>query len=171
MLRIIIEINDIELTATISNNKTGLAIYNALPFNGIAQRWGDQILFDIPVKIDVDNNATRNVEVGDIAYCTMGSIFCIFFGRTPFSTGKKPKAFNLVNIFGKIEGNVELLKGVNSQSKVHVKRLNDQKTDKVSFSSKSKILPLHRASASNDLEIIGGYALKSLTDLYDHSKN
>ena len=148
MLRVIIGINDIELTATLSNSKTGLAIYNALPFTGIAQRWGDHILFDIPVKIDVDNNATKNVEIGDLAYCTMGSTFCIFFGRTPFSRGKKPKAFNLVNIFGKIEGNLESLKGVNSQSKVHVKRLNDQKSDNFIFPAKGKIIPLHQVIAS-----------------------
>ena len=144
MRKILIRINDIELTATISNNKTANSIYNALPFKGIAQRWGDQILFEIPVKIREDNDATKNVEVGDMAYCTMDSTFCIFFGRTPLSRGKKPKAFSLVNIFGKIEGNLELLKGINSGSLVQVKRLNDQISDKVTFPSKGNIIPLHR---------------------------
>ena len=129
MRKILIIIDDIELTATISDNKTADEIYNALPFKAIAQRWGDEIFFDIPVKIEEELEVTRKVEVGDIACWSFNSTFCIFFGKTPVSRGKKPRAFSYVNVFGKIEGGVELLKDVKSQSPVLVKKSIEQKSE------------------------------------------
>ena len=147
MRRILIEINDIKLTATILNSKAADAIYNALPFKGKVQRWGEAILFDTPVKMDVESKATKNIEIGDIAYSAMDSSFCIFFGKTPFSTSKKPKAHNLVNVFGKVDGNLELLKRISSQSQIQIKRIYNQKTDKSTNNSKGRVIPLWQETA------------------------
>ena len=123
MRRIVIVINEIELNATLLDTNTADAIYNAIPINGFAQKWGDEIYFEIPVKMEQEAEAKEEVEVGDLAFWPIGSAFCIFFGRTPVSTGNKPRAYSPVNVFGKIEGNLDVLKEVESQSMVQVKKL------------------------------------------------
>ena len=123
MRRLSITINDIELKAILFDTPTAEAIYNVLPINGHAQKWGDEIYFSIPVKMDEEADAREEVEVGDLAFWPVGSAFCIFFGKTPVSRDNKPRAYSPVNVFGKIEGNLDVLKNVNSQSLVQVEKL------------------------------------------------
>ena len=123
MRRLSITINDIELKAILFDTPTAEAIYNVLPINGYAQKWGDEIYFSIPVKMDEEADAREEVEVGDLAFWPVGSAFCIFFGKTPVSRDNKPRAYSPVNVFGKIEGNLDVLKNVNSQSLVQVEKL------------------------------------------------
>ena len=123
MRRLSITINDIELKAILFDTPTAEAIYNVLPINGYAQKWGDEIYFSIPVKMDEEAYAREEVEVGDLAFWPVGSAFCIFFGKTPVSRDNKPRAYSPVNVFGKIEGNLDVLKNVNSQSLVQVEKL------------------------------------------------
>jgi hypothetical protein len=123
MRKILIVINGIELKATLFDTQTADAIYTAIPFKGYAQLWGDEIYFGIPIKMGQEAEAREEVEVGDLAFWPVGSAFCIFFGRTPVSINNKPRAYSPVNVFGKIEGNPEVLKQVNSQSLIQVKKL------------------------------------------------
>ena len=58
----------IEAVAELENTPTAKAIYKSLPLDGAANRWGDEIYFVIPVKIDAEKNAAEAVEKGDIAY-------------------------------------------------------------------------------------------------------
>ncbi len=103
---------DIEAIAEIDNTPTAREIYSRLPLDGAANRWGDEIYFVIPVRIDTEKNATEIVEVGDVAYWPEGNCFCIFFGKTPESTENEIKAASKVNIFGKIVGDPKIFKSV-----------------------------------------------------------
>jgi len=123
MHRILITINEIELVATLLDTLTAEAIYNALPFEGQAQIWGDELYFSIPVGIDQEQDAREEVEIGDLAFWPIGSAFCIFFGRTPVSTSDKPRAYSPVNVFGKLEGNPKALKRVTPGSLVRVSKV------------------------------------------------
>jgi hypothetical protein len=115
-----------ELEAEINENKnpkTAKAIIQALPIKGRANRWGDEIYFEIPVKIGKENSQ-QEVEIGDLAYWIEGSCFCIFFGKTPVSSGNKPKAYSPVNVFGKIisENFIEILKKVRDGEKIRIEK-------------------------------------------------
>ena len=123
MRKILIAINEIELTAHLFDTPTADAIYSAIPFEAYAQLWGDEIYFEIPVKMGQEVNAREEVEVGDLAFWPVGSAFCIFFGRTPVSINNKPRAYGPVNVFGKIEGNLKVLKEIKSHSLIQVKKL------------------------------------------------
>jgi len=101
------------------NPKTANAIVAALPIKGRANRWGDEIYFDIGVSIPQEN-AKQDVEKGDLAYWPPGEGFCIFFGPTPASTGNKPRAASPVNIFGKVTGDVEVFKRVRSGEEITI---------------------------------------------------
>lgn len=123
MKEILIIINDIHLKANLLDTPTSDAIYSALPIDGYAQTWGDEIYFGTPVKMDEEPDAKEEVEVGTLAFWPPGSAFCIFFGRTPASTGEKPCAASPVNFFGKIESDLDVLKKVRSGDFIQVKKL------------------------------------------------
>jgi hypothetical protein len=118
--QILIQTGSISLTATLSQNKTASAILQALPIEGRAKRWGDEIYFSIPVQLDEAEDARQVMEVGELGYWPVGTAFCIFFGRTPVSQGEEPRAYSNVNPFGKIEGDVTLLQIVKDGDRVQV---------------------------------------------------
>lgn len=103
------------------NPKTVAAVWEALPVESSANRWGEEVYFDIPVKVEAEN-AQQDVEIGDIAYWPAGNGFCIFFGPTPVSKGDKPRAYSPVNVFGKVVGDPLIFRRVKSGEKIVVSR-------------------------------------------------
>ncbi len=91
------------------NPKTCQAIWESLPLELNLATWGEELYGTIPVKVDAENSQTE-CEIGDIGYWPDGRGFCIFFGKTPASTGDKPIAASPVNIFAKVEGDPNIFK-------------------------------------------------------------
>ena len=121
--RIRISIGEIDLTATLYENETASSIWDVLPFEGDANRWGDEIYFSIPVKIEEADDARQDMAVGELAHWPSGSAFCIFFGPTPVSTGDVPRAYSNVNPFGLLDDDPTPLLKVQSGEKVTVERV------------------------------------------------
>jgi len=87
----------------------GLA--NAIPFEGRAAKWKEEIYFETPVKLGSEK-AKSKVEVGAMAYWPMGSALCVFYGPTaPYSP---------VNIVGRVVSNLELFRNIKSGTKIRV---------------------------------------------------
>lgn len=103
------------------NPKTAKAIVESLPFESSANTWGEEVYFSIPVDVD-EEKSQREVEVGDCGYWPAGSCFCIFFGRTPASSGSKPVAASPVNVFGHIIGDAKVFKKVKDGEKIRVEK-------------------------------------------------
>ena len=104
MPKIIITAGDISLSAELNNNPTAQQIWEALPIEGVAITWGDEIYFDIPVVAEQEPDARADVAVGELGYWPVGHAFCIFFGPTPVSSGSQPRAASPVNILGNVLG-------------------------------------------------------------------
>jgi hypothetical protein len=113
-----------ELEAVIidKNPKTAQAVLDALPFEGIANVWGEEIYFTIPADSD-EENGQQDMEVGDIAYWPMGKAMCIFFGPTPVSESEKPKAYSPVNLFARVVGEANTLKKVKDCETIKVRKI------------------------------------------------
>jgi hypothetical protein len=109
-------------TATLNSTSTARAIWNALPIDGRANRWGDEIYFEIPVDLAEDDGRDE-VAVGDLAYWPPGNALCIFWGPTPASRGQEPRAASPVNVFGRIERGATDFAQVKSGTPVRVERL------------------------------------------------
>jgi hypothetical protein len=122
MKTIIISVENIALSAELSETQTAQKIWDTLPFEGSANTWGDEIYFEIPVVIAKESDARADVEVGELGYWPVGHAFCIFFGPTPASSGTKPRAASPVNIFGRVTGEVTQLRTIPDGVKVLVKR-------------------------------------------------
>jgi len=83
--------------------KTVAAILGALPIEAEAMTWGEEIYFEIPVRMG-EENAVETVGVGDLGYWPKGACFCLFFGRTPMTRSLEAvKPASAVNPIGRVE--------------------------------------------------------------------
>jgi hypothetical protein len=112
---------DVTCLATLLPNATAQAIWNALPLQGRANRWGDEIYFAIPVSLGEDS-AQEEVGVGDLAYWPPGNALCIFWGPTPASRADEPRAASPVNVFAHIEGAIPAFSTVPSGTTVRLEQ-------------------------------------------------
>ena len=103
------------------NPKTGDAIWNALPLEANANRWGEEIYFSTKVKASLENSQEL-VDVGDIAYWPPGKAFCIFFGPTPASADDRPRAASAVNVFARTIGDSSVFKKVRDGDKIPIEQ-------------------------------------------------
>jgi hypothetical protein len=120
MAKINLSVGNVSLQAEMLDTPTASKILEALPFEGSANVWGDEIYFDIPLSLAQEPDARAEVEVGDLAYWPAGPAFCIFFGPTPVSTGGQPRAYSPVNVFGRVLGDATQFKSVPSGAAVKV---------------------------------------------------
>lgn len=104
------------------NPQTVKAIWEKLPIEARASRWGEEIYFPIPVQIG-EENSQETVKSGDLGYWPPGNSFCIFFGPTPISRGDEIRPADPVNVFGKVIGDPKVFKKVKSGDRITIERL------------------------------------------------
>ena len=90
------------------------SLAKALPFEGRAAKWKEEIYLETPVKVGSEK-AKAKVEVGTIAYWPMSSALCIFYGPT--------EPYSPVNVVGRIQSNLELFRTIKSGTKIRVERI------------------------------------------------
>ncbi|MEM3029063.1 MAG: cyclophilin-like fold protein [Thermoproteota archaeon] len=103
------------------NPRTVNGILNALPLKGVANTWGEEIYFEVPLALS-EENSCREVEKGHVAYWPPGKAICIFFGPTPMSEDGKIIAYSPVNIFAKIEGDLKDFRKVKDGEEIIVEK-------------------------------------------------
>ena len=89
-----IQVADIDMTATLNDSSSAGKLWEILPTESPAKRWGDEVYVDIPMHVDAED-AQPEVPSGTIAFWPQGDCFCIFFGQTPYSP---------VNVLGTLDG-------------------------------------------------------------------
>lgn len=119
--KIRIKAGNVEVVAELNETKTAQAVWDALPIKGHANRWGDEIYFSIPVRLEPED-PKEVVGMGDLGYWPPGTAFCLFFGPTPVSKGEEIRPASPVNIFGKIIGDAGVLKQVASGAEITITR-------------------------------------------------
>jgi len=112
-----IRAGDVEAVAELNDSETARAIAKALPIEGSANTWGDEIYFRIPVRC-AEENPKDVVEMGDLGYWGPGSAFCIFFGATPASRGNEIRPASPVNVFGRVTDDPRVFKAVPDGARV-----------------------------------------------------
>lgn len=85
----------------------------ALPFEGRAARWKEEIYFETPVKLGSEK-AKSKVDVGSMAYWPMGSALCVFYGPT--------QPYSPVNVVGRVVSNLELFRNLKSGTRIRVEK-------------------------------------------------
>jgi hypothetical protein len=121
--RISITAGRVSATAILDPTPTADAIWNALPIEGRAHTWGDEIYVPIPVRAELEQGAKDVVEAGDLGYWPPGHAFCIFFGPTPASRGDEIRPASAVNVVGRVQGDPRLFTSVRDGATVTIRRL------------------------------------------------
>jgi hypothetical protein len=122
MHKILIKFNELSFRAELNDSPTSRAIWEQLPLESQVNTWGEEIYFEIPVEMPQEPDAQEILSIGDLAFWPVGQAFCIFFGPTPVSTDKRPRAYSPVNLLGKILADVQGLKSIRPGDTVHLEK-------------------------------------------------
>ncbi len=87
------------------------AIVRALPVEGYASTWLEEVYFEVPVRLG-EEKAVRRVEKGTIAYWPAGSAICIFYGQS--------QPVGPVNPIGRITSGLELFAQVKMGARIRM---------------------------------------------------
>jgi hypothetical protein len=121
-VKVVIEAGSVRMEAELDDNPTAQQVWEALPIEGSANLWGDEIYFEIPVVAAQAADAREVVEVGTLGYWPVGHAFCIFFGPTPVSTDERPRAYSPCNILGRVLGDATRFRQVRNGETVTLSR-------------------------------------------------
>jgi hypothetical protein len=116
-----IKAGTIQVQAQLNHTRTAKALHEILPVTARVNTWGDEIYFDVPLNVEIENGR-EVVEIGDVAYWPDGPSLCLFFGRTPASRGNEIRAASPVTVLGRIVGDPKVLKSVSSGIEVTVEK-------------------------------------------------
>ena len=89
------------------------ALFQALPLEGIASLWGEEVYFDVPLQMQ-NENPSPTASAGDVCYWSPGPAFCIFFGKT--------QPYSAVNHIGKISEGLEIFRRAEAGDRIIIRR-------------------------------------------------
>jgi len=96
------------------NPVTAEKVFKALPIEGNANIYFEEIYFTIPVGLDYENSSGES-KCGDISYWPPGNAFCVFYGDSQPASD--------VNHIGEIIENIEAIKSADNGDKIIIKRI------------------------------------------------
>lgn len=122
MYPIVITAGDVTVHAELGDTPTAQQVWDALPFDSVARRWGGEVYFETPVEAQPEPGARDEMAAGEIAYWPAGRALCIFFGPTPVSRGEEPRAASPVTPLGRVTSGAGRLTRVEAGAPVRVIR-------------------------------------------------
>ncbi len=123
MKKIILKFKDKELILNLRNTPTANLIYDSLPFSSLVKKWGEEIYFEIPIDIELEDNARTVVKFGEIAFWNEGSAIAIGYGKTPVSNENEIRLISPCNIWADSSFDKTYIEQIKENETVDVKKL------------------------------------------------
>lgn len=101
-----------EAIAILTDTPTTRALLDILPVSSLAQTWGDEVYFSVPMHVELEADAEQVVPPGTVGFWTEGDCIAIPFGPTPISEGDECRLAARVNILGRLQGDARALETV-----------------------------------------------------------
>jgi hypothetical protein len=108
------------LEAELRDTPTARAIAKVLPVSAAVMTWGEEVYFDVPVRVAREPDARAVVIPGEIAYWPEGPAIAIGYGRTPISHGDETRLASPCNIFARALSDVKSLAKIRAGTTVKV---------------------------------------------------
>jgi hypothetical protein len=115
-----------EVIANLRETSSVNQILKVLPCDARANTWGEEIYFELPVKLALEPDAQQVVEPGTVSFWVEGSALALPFGPTPISKGGECRLVTRCNVLGKIEGDPRELKKVKAGAPIRVELILDK---------------------------------------------
>ena len=125
MARIRIAWDGGEVIANLRETLSVNQIVAALPCESRANTWGDEVYFELPVKLALEADAKQVVDPGEVCFWVEGRSLALPFGPTPASKGSECRLVTRCNVLGKIEGDPRELKKVKAGAAIRVELLDE----------------------------------------------
>jgi hypothetical protein len=123
MARIRFDFATLTLDAELLDTPTARAIASALPISSSTLTWGEEVYFEVPVKLPAEKDARAVVVPGEIAYWPEGHCIALGYGRTPISRGNETRLASPCNIFARVVGDVKALANVGVGATVKIAKV------------------------------------------------
>ena len=120
MSRIRFDFGTLTLDAELLDTPTARAVAAALPISSSVLTWGEEVYFEVPVRVAAEKDARAVVTPGEIAYWPQGHCIALGYGRTPISQGNETRLASPCNIFAQAIGDVKVLAKVRAGTPVKV---------------------------------------------------
>ncbi len=112
-----------EVIANLRETPSVKQLVAALPCEASACTWGEEVYFELPVKIAPEPDALQVVDAGTVCFWVQGSALALPFGPTPVSKGDECRLVTRCNVLGKIEGDPRQLAKVKQGAAIRVERV------------------------------------------------
>ncbi|HSH07564.1 MAG TPA: cyclophilin-like fold protein [Burkholderiales bacterium] len=120
MAKIRILAGKLQFEVALDDTPTTQTLLEALPFESVAQTWGEEVYFEAPLNANLEPEARQTVEPGTVCFWVEGSALALPWGRTPISTDARPKLVSPCNVLGRILGDAQRLSQVATGTRVKV---------------------------------------------------
>jgi len=111
-----------------TGTETVRALRQSLPIRGEVRRWGDEIYFHVDFRAPLEEGARADMKVGEIAYWPAGPALAIFFGPTPASRGREPRAASECNVIGRVLADPSMLRMARDGAEIILRQIDSGKT-------------------------------------------
>jgi len=117
--RIKIQAGSIALPAELNDSPTAQAIAAVLPLRAVAQTWGDEIYFSIPVNCSLEKTAVERCR-SEISGTGRRAGPSAFFRTYTHQSGNEIRPASAVNPVGKVMGDATAFKAVRDGEPVEI---------------------------------------------------
>lgn len=118
--KLVIRVGDTSIDIELRDSATARAVLEQVPFESVAQTWGDEVYFSAPVSVAREADAKDVVNAGEIAFWVEGSCIAIGYGSTPISSGDEIRLAARTNIFADALSDVRQLSRAKAGDPVQV---------------------------------------------------
>jgi hypothetical protein len=121
-MKLRLEVGKLQLVVDLLDTPTAKAVFEAAPFEGRANTWGEEVYFSTPVSAKLEPDARQIVEPGTVCFWTEGDALALPYGRTPISTDERPKLASRCNVLGTLAGDPKALARIKAGEKITVRK-------------------------------------------------
>ena len=123
MKKIILKFKDKELILNLRDTTTADIIYDSLPLSSTVKKWGEEIYFETPFDVKLEDNARAVVEFGEIAFWNGGSAIAIGYGRTPISKENEIRLISPCNIWADSNFDKSYIEQIKENESLEIEKL------------------------------------------------